>query len=216
MALYRRAVRLRPDFPEAHFNMGNLAASQGNHAEAIKSYHLALRARRHYVEAHFNLGLSHAEQGNLDAAAASFRQALELRPKFARARDALATALVQQGAHRECMATLKQGLAITPQHWRGALMLATLLTSCPDASLRDPRAAVVLAEAASQALGHANPDVLLVLAGAQAAAGDLDHAVATARRAVRLTDASRQPGQAARARAGLNGLLERRHQDGKR
>jgi len=212
MTLYRRAVRLRPDFPEAHFNMGNLAASQGNHPEAIKSYHLALRARRHYVEAHFNLGLSHAQQGNLEAASASFRQALEIRPEFVRARDALATALLQQGAYGECMAALKEGLGITPQHWRGALMLSSLLTSCPDASLRDPGAAVALAEAASEALGHADPDVLLVLAGAQAEAGNLDDAVATGRRAVRLAAASRQPGQAARARAGLNGLLERRQQ----
>ena len=69
---------------------------------------------------------------------------------------------------------------------------------------------MALAEAASEALGHANPDVLLLLAGAQAEAGNLDDAVATGRRAVRLAAASRQPGQAARARAGLNGLLERR------
>lgn len=213
MALYRRAVRLRPDFPEAHFNMGNLAASQGNHTEAKKSYNLALRARRHYVEAHYNLGLTHAALGDLGAASTSFRQALEARPEFTRARDALATALMQQGAYGECMATLRQGLAITPQHWRGALMLATLLTSCPDASLRDPEAAVALAEAASQALGHGDADVLLVLAGAQAEAGHLDRAVDTARRAVRLAETSRQPCQAARARDGLNGLLKRRQQD---
>jgi len=216
MALYRRAVRLRPDFPEAHFNMGNLAAGQGDHTEAIKSYRLALRARRHYVEAHYNLGISHAEQRDMEAAAASFRQALELRPAFAQARDALATALMQQGDYGACRATLEQGLEITPQHWRGTLMLAALLTSCPDASLRDPAAAVALAETASRAMGDANPEVLLVLAAAQAEAESLDAAVATARRAVRLAEASRQAARTGRARAALNGFLERQQQAGTR
>ncbi|MBT3345319.1 MAG: tetratricopeptide repeat protein, partial [Gemmatimonadetes bacterium] len=199
MALYRRAVRLRPDFPEGHFNMGNLLASLGNHDEAVKSYKLALRARHDYVEAYFNQGISEAERQDLKTAALCFFKAVELRPTFTRARDALATSLMQQGAYRECLITLQQGLKITPQHWRGAVMLASLLTSCPDSTLRDPPAAVALAGTVSKRFGHTNPDVLLVLAGAQAEAHDLEGAIGSARRALGLVDATQQPKQAARA-----------------
>ncbi len=93
-------------------------------------------------------------------------------------------------------------------------MLASLLTSCPDPTLRDPNTAVALASTVSKGFGHRNPDVLLVLAGAQAEANDLDGAIASARRAVGLVDATQQPQQAARARQHLDQLMSRQQRGG--
>src|SRR5262249_19658895 len=67
-AAYREALRLRPDDPEAHYNLGAALSRQGRDKEAQAAYREALRLRLHYPQAHCNLGHALCEQGRfLDA-----------------------------------------------------------------------------------------------------------------------------------------------------
>ena len=55
MACYRRALELKPDYAEAHNNLGIALKEQGNLDEAIACYRRALELKPDYAEAHSNL-----------------------------------------------------------------------------------------------------------------------------------------------------------------
>ena len=89
IACYRRALELKPDYAEAHNNLGTTLQAQGKLAEAIACYRRALELKPDYAEAHNNLGTALQAQGKLDEAIACYRRALELKPDFAEAHNNL-------------------------------------------------------------------------------------------------------------------------------
>ncbi len=97
VARYRRALALRPDYPEAHNDLGSALAQQGRLDEAVAHYGRALALRPDYPEAHSNLGSALADQGRLDEAVAHFRRALALKPDYPEAHSNLAMVLLAQG-----------------------------------------------------------------------------------------------------------------------
>ena len=63
---YQRALKIKPDHADAHYNMGNVLKDQGKRDEAIESYQRALRIKPDYAEAHNNMGNVLKDQGKLD------------------------------------------------------------------------------------------------------------------------------------------------------
>ena len=63
MAQFDEALRLKPDDPEAHLDLGVVLAGQGKIREAIAQYSAALRSKPDYPRAHLNLGAALARQG---------------------------------------------------------------------------------------------------------------------------------------------------------
>ena len=74
---YRQALRIKPDFVEAHNNLGNVLAGRGEGAAAVTHYQTALAIKPDYAEAHNNLGLALADRGQLEAAAAERDRAVD-------------------------------------------------------------------------------------------------------------------------------------------
>ena len=54
---YQAALRINPDYAEAHYNLGVVYGQQGRTDEAIREYQAALRINPDYAEAHYNLGV---------------------------------------------------------------------------------------------------------------------------------------------------------------
>lgn len=75
---YRKALELRPDFFEAHNNLGTALKDQGKLDEAVESYRRALHIQPDFAEAHQNLSIVLREQGKPDEAAAALRKAMQL------------------------------------------------------------------------------------------------------------------------------------------
>ena len=71
---FREALRLRPEYAEAHNNMGLVLAQNGDDEKAIDEFRAAARIRPNFADAHANLGavlmLSDVEQaiGELEKA----------------------------------------------------------------------------------------------------------------------------------------------------
>ncbi|MCZ2111295.1 MAG: sulfotransferase [Dehalococcoidia bacterium] len=82
---FRCAATLKPDFPDAFSNLGNILKDQGRFDEAVASFERAIALNPGFAEAHGNLGNALKGQGRLDEAAASFARAIELRPDFTEA-----------------------------------------------------------------------------------------------------------------------------------
>jgi TolA-binding protein len=93
---YFEALRIKPDYAEAPYNMGNVLMRQGRLKEALRHYSEALRIKPDYADAHNNLGVALARQGRLKEAISHFYEALRVKPDFSDAHNNLGVALEQQ------------------------------------------------------------------------------------------------------------------------
>ena len=64
VACYRRALELKPDFTEAHINLGNALKDQGKLDEAVACYRRAMELKPDYAGAHYNLGSASRSRGS--------------------------------------------------------------------------------------------------------------------------------------------------------
>jgi tetratricopeptide (TPR) repeat protein len=93
MTHYRAALQIRPDYAEAHANLGNVLQSQEKLDEAVAHYQQALALKPDYPKAYNNLGNALRSQGRSDEAATAYRQALALKPNYSEGYNNLANLL---------------------------------------------------------------------------------------------------------------------------
>ena len=116
IAEYREAVRLKPEYAEAHNNFGVTLRAQGKQDEATAEYRLAIRLKPDNAEAHNNLGVSLNDQGKLDEAIAEYREAIRLKPEYATAHNNLGTTLRAQGKLDEATAEYREAIRLKPEY----------------------------------------------------------------------------------------------------
>ena len=115
-ACYERALRLKPDYAEAHNNLGNVFMGQGKTDEAAACYQRALRLKPDYAEAHNNLGNVRKDRDELDEAAACYQRALELKPDYAVAHYNLGLVWQDRENLDEAVACYRQALRWDPAY----------------------------------------------------------------------------------------------------
>jgi tetratricopeptide (TPR) repeat protein len=128
--LFRRAIALRPDLPDAYFNLGTALVLQGRYAEAaapLRSYMERVPGSASGPE---RLGLAYLLDGRYEAAAPLLREALQRKPDapglrgyLAQALEGHARALQAQGRIGEAEALLGEARALaaaTPPESRPA------------------------------------------------------------------------------------------------
>ena len=101
IAGFEQALRLRPDFTEAHNDLARaLTVVPGRLDEAIAQCKEALREYPDYAEAHCTLGYALARiPGRLDDAIAQYREAIRLKPDLAEAHENLGNAWYRLPGH---------------------------------------------------------------------------------------------------------------------
>ena len=83
MDSYRVAIKIKPDFAEAYYNMG-IALNNNNQPDAaIDSYKKALKIQPDYAEVYNNIGVILSNNDEMEAAIASYMQALKFKPDYA-------------------------------------------------------------------------------------------------------------------------------------
>ena len=134
---YRRALAIRPDYPEAHNNLGNLLlGSPGGEPEARRHFEEALRLRPDFAEAHTDLAnlLSRMPGGELDAVS-HYERALELHPTDATAHYDLANLLSRMpGRDADAEREYRVSLGLRPDSAQAHNNLGILLTRAPGTS----------------------------------------------------------------------------------
>ncbi len=84
IAGYRRAVEIRPNFPEAWNELGFALRQTGQFTDALKAYEQALRLRPEFPEALEYLGEAYVKMGRLEDARAILVRLRSLDPARAR------------------------------------------------------------------------------------------------------------------------------------
>ena len=80
MQCYEKTIELRPDYAEAHNNLGNLLKTEGQHEKAIISYEKALEIKPELYEATYNLGVIFQERENYVLAIKNYLKVLDIDP----------------------------------------------------------------------------------------------------------------------------------------
>jgi tetratricopeptide (TPR) repeat protein len=97
----REALRLQPQFPEAHFVLGLVLGDRvGYESMGLAEFEAAAAQNPFYAEAHFNIGIIRWKNGEVDAAVESFRKAASGQPDKPEFRFRLGQALFRAEIRR--------------------------------------------------------------------------------------------------------------------
>ena len=127
-ATYQAILKAKPDFPEAHLNLGNLRKDLGDAAGALQAYRRALVLRPGFAAAHNSLGAVLMDEGRFQEAAAACQTAGRLQPDFPEAHNNLGKAWQGLGRLVEARAAYQAAIRLRPDfpeaHYnRGLLFL---------------------------------------------------------------------------------------------
>jgi Tfp pilus assembly protein PilF len=114
----KRALQVKPDSPEAHFNLANVVRDAGEVALAAQGFRAAIefaKAKRHvYPDAQINLADALRRLGRHKEAIVAIREALKLQPLRPEAHIGLALILIAQGKQSAAIARLQKAIKIAP------------------------------------------------------------------------------------------------------
>jgi len=112
--LISRAVALKPDYADAHSNLGNAFREMGRLEEAETSYRKAIAVNPGFAMAHYNMGSVLLDRSLPEEAVKSFRRAIAANPRLAEAHVNLGNALRNTGDLEEAEKSYRTALQIQP------------------------------------------------------------------------------------------------------
>ena len=113
---YKKALKIKPDYAEAYYNMGIALKKKGDLEGAIVSYKHALEIKPDYAEAYYNMGNALKDKCNFEAAIISYKNALEIKSDFAEAYYNMGIALKKNDDLEAAIDSYKNALKIKPNH----------------------------------------------------------------------------------------------------
>jgi tetratricopeptide (TPR) repeat protein len=113
IALFKEALWLKPDYAEAHNNLGHALETQGRIEEALAQYKEALRDDPDYFEAHSNIGVALLRLGRPEALE-HLEVAVRLRPDSAGAHNNLGDLLHRLSRLEEARMQYEEALRLKP------------------------------------------------------------------------------------------------------
>ncbi len=111
---YREALRLKPDYPEAHATLAFALSGKRDLDSAIGEYREALRLKPDFAVAHNNLGGVLGKKGDWDGALTEFREAIRLQPNYALAHRNVGWALRNKGDMDGAIAEYREAARLKP------------------------------------------------------------------------------------------------------
>jgi Tfp pilus assembly protein PilF len=193
------ALRIKPDYPEAHINLATILRRLGKADESEREYRVALSLQPGNVQAHSGYGALLLGQGRANEALGEFSEVVQLRPEYADGHYDLGRMLAAVGRTDEAMAQFFETIRLRPDHAEAHHSLGFALVS---RGRLDEAVAQFAAEAQlkpTDAGVHNNLGMLL------ASVGRLDEAIAQFSEALRIKpdfEAARRSRETTLARRG--------------
>ena len=127
VAHYEEALRLKPDYLEAHNNLGIALESEGRTQEAMAQFEDALRLNLDLADVHARLGSLFSKAGRLQEAVAEDEAAVRLQPARAKGHVDLGLALAAVGQNGRAIAEYEGALQLDPHFVEAAFYLGISL-----------------------------------------------------------------------------------------
>lgn len=112
--LFDQALKIRPDYAQAHFDRANALRGLGRREEALESYGLALAIQPEHIAALNNRGNALYDLGQYEHAIDSYDRALALQPDNAAVLNNRGNSLCHLNRHEEALASYELALTIQP------------------------------------------------------------------------------------------------------
>jgi tetratricopeptide (TPR) repeat protein len=125
---YKAALKMKPDYAVALYNLGNVFIMKGETDKAIEYYMKALHIKPDYLEVLNNLGTAFINKKKIDDASLYLKRAIELNPRQTDVRNNLANVLFMQGKHDEAVLQYQEILKFDPENADAHYNLAYVLT----------------------------------------------------------------------------------------
>ena len=113
---YIQALKIRPDYAEAYYNMGNAWKDKCDLAAAIDNYKKAIKIRPDYAAAHNNMGVTLNMSGDLEAALVCYQKSIRIAPNYAEAHYNMGNALKGQENFKKAIASYQRTIKLNPEH----------------------------------------------------------------------------------------------------
>jgi protein O-GlcNAc transferase len=112
--MFETAVNLKPDYAEAHKNLGITVKDLGQLDAAVESLSKAIAIDPNYVDAHYNLAITLKDLSQLDAAVKSYQKVIEINPNFAQAYNNLGNLMKDLGQADVAIKNYQKAIEINP------------------------------------------------------------------------------------------------------
>ena len=126
-SLQRKAIKINPDYADAHSNLGNVLRELGKLKEAELSQRKAIQLNPNYSTGHCNLGIILYKIGKLKEAELSLRKAIELNPNLANAHLNLGIILKDLGKLNEAELSTRKAVDLNPILLQAHVQLGEIL-----------------------------------------------------------------------------------------
>ncbi len=123
---YKKALRIDPNFAEAHFNLGVAYQEKGNLKKAIAEYQKTVQIYPNYLEAHNNLGILYFRKGMLDQALAEYQKTIEIKPDYAKGYYNIGSVYREEKKTDEAITAFQKALEVYPNFAEAHYSLAAL------------------------------------------------------------------------------------------
>jgi Flp pilus assembly protein TadD len=180
---FQKALVIQPNNEEIYNNFGNALLGKGKVDGAIRCFQKAVEIAPDFAGAQENLGMILSQKGQVDEAIVHYQKAVAIQPVNAEFQYNLGYALFLKGEERGAIAHYQRSLELQPQNAIACKNLAWILATSPEASVRNGRKAVELAEQAVRLSGGTNSIFIGTLAAAYAEVGRFSEAAEMAQRA---------------------------------
>jgi protein O-mannosyl-transferase len=110
----QHAVRLKPEYADAHYNLGRVLGLMGRVEEAKAQFYETTRLDPANAEAHFNLGIALAAENRAADSVLEYQAAIRINPGYLNARFNLGSTLGMLGRYDEAIAQFSEILRLKP------------------------------------------------------------------------------------------------------
>lgn len=177
---YQKALKIRPDYPDALFGMGHIYSQQGKLDLAVKKFQETLKLWPDHFKARANLGVVYYQLGMTDEAIEELQTVIRAYPNYARAHYNLANILDKEGDYDEAIPEYQEALRVLPTYSEARINLGMLYFRLGkhQEAIRELRTAIQIHP--KLAVAYYNLGNILVMQGV------LDEAIAELQAAVKL------------------------------
>lgn len=180
---FETVISMDPHMALPYANLALIKEAKNKDSEALSMMQKAVELDPHNPTYQFDLGEILLKLGDIQGARSAFQRAIQMN-SISEALSDLAWAIHGHGLERDALQALRKALRMNPGSVKTQTRLARILATSSDGSVRNGAEAVVLAEGLVRSYSTPPPDLLDLLALAQAEMGRFEDAKATLQQAL--------------------------------